>query len=105
MRRGSEGLRISTVTYLNGGWGEFTRAVLLNCVGSGVNKPKHDLPNVMAQTEGPDPDDAELRAMLVPLRELRINLPAPRAEGVTDVRLLRVIVRASQKQTGMILRR
>lgn len=81
------------------------RAVLLNCVGSGVNKPKHNLPNVVAQTEGTEPDDAELRAMLMPLRELRINPPGPRAEGVTDVKLLRLIVRASQDRTGMIFRR
>ncbi len=81
------------------------RAILLNCVGSGVNKPKHDIPNVVAQRKGAEPDDDELRAMLEQIRALRIEPPTARAAGVTDVQIHRVIIRACQERTGLILRR
>jgi hypothetical protein len=81
------------------------RAILLHCVGSGVNKPKHNIPNMVSQSEGTEPDDAELRSMLEQIRTLRIEPPAIRADGVTDVRLHRVIIRASQERTGLIFRR
>ena len=59
----------------------------------------------MAKTEGAEPDDAQLRHLLAQLRELRIEPPTPRKEGVTDVKLLRLIIRASQNQTGMTFKR
>ena len=43
--------------------------------------------------------------MLSQIRGLRIEPPLKRPEGVTDVKLLRVQVRASQGRTGLTIRR
>ena len=43
--------------------------------------------------------------MLSQIRGLRVEPPAARTEGVTDVKLLRVQVRAGQGRTGLIFSR
>lgn len=81
------------------------RALLVNCVGGGVNQKQYDIPNVVAQATGTEPQQRNILEMLSPIRALRIEPPRRRADGVTDVKLVRVLIRASQDRMGIVLRR
>ncbi|MCL4205933.1 MAG: hypothetical protein KJ000_25905 [Pirellulaceae bacterium] len=80
-------------------------AILVNCVGGGVNQRQYDIPNVVAQAVDAEIDEKAVLEMLAQVRELRIEAPVPRAAGVTDVKMHRVLVRASQDRMGIVLRR
>ena len=80
-------------------------AILVNCVGGGVNQQQYDIPNVVAQTVGAEPAEKAVLEMLAPIRALRIEAPLPRAAGVTDVKMHRVLVRTSQGRMGLVFRR
>ena len=67
-------------------------AFLDNCIGGEVNQKKYDIPNVAPQGAGAEPDEKAMLDMLSQIRGLRIEPPAGRPEGVTDVKLLRVQV-------------
>ena len=81
------------------------QAFLLNCGGGGVNQKQHSIPNVVAQAVGAEPDERAVLEMLSQIRGLRIEPPARRPDGVTDVKLLRIIIRASPGRMGMVIRR
>jgi hypothetical protein len=81
------------------------QAILVNCVGGGVNQQQYDIPNVVAQTVGAEPAEQAVLEMLTSIRALRIEAPFPRAHGVTDVKIHRVLVRASQNRIGLVFRR
>ena len=81
------------------------RAVLDNCVGGGVNQRKFDIPNVFGRTVEAGPDEAAVLDMLAQIRGLRIEPPTRRPAGVTDVKLLRVLIRAGQGRTGLVIAR
>ena len=81
------------------------RAILDHCIGGGVNQKKYDIPNVAPPGTGAEPDEKALLDMLPQIRELRIEPPVARPEGVTDVKLLRVQIRAGQGKTGLVLSR
>ncbi len=81
------------------------QAFLLNCGGGGVNQKQHNIPNLVAQTVGADPDEKAVLDMLSQIRSLRTEPPARRPDGITDVKLLRIIIRASQGRTGLVISR
>ena len=80
-------------------------AILLNCVGGGVNQQQYDIPNVVAQTVDAEPAEQPVLEMLAQIHALRIEAPLPRANAVTDVKIHRVLVRASQGRMGLVIRR
>jgi hypothetical protein len=81
------------------------QAMLVNCVGGGVNKRQYDVPNVIAQAVDTKLDEAAILEMLAPNRGLRTEPPTRRRDGVTDAQLHRVLVRASQGRMGLVFRR
>ncbi len=81
------------------------RSQLVNCVGGGVNQKQYDIPNVVAQATGAEMDQQAILEMLSQIRTLRIEPPVHKGEGVTDVKLVRVLIRASQGRMGVVLRR
>lgn len=81
------------------------KALLLNCGGGGVNQKQYNIPNVPAQAAGTDPDEKTVLDMLAQIRDLRTQPPQTRPQGVTDVKLLRILIRASQGRTGLAIRR
>ena len=80
------------------------RAILDACIGGGVNQKKYDIPNVGPKGADAEPDERAMLGMLSQIRSLRIEPPAARPEGVTDVKLLRVQV-PSQGRTGLVFSR
>ena len=80
-------------------------AILLNCIGGAVNQTTYDIPNVVAQAVGLQPDEPVVLDMLSQIRVLRTEPPIKRQEGVTDVKLLRVLIRASQGRNGLVFTR
>ncbi len=81
------------------------QAILVNCVGGGVNQRQFDLSNVVAQIVGAAPDEKAILQMLSQIRELRVEPPVRRAKGLTDVKLFRVLIRASEGRRGLVLAR
>jgi hypothetical protein len=81
------------------------QAIVVNCIGGGVNQKKYDIPDVVAQTAGAEPDEKTVLDMLSQIGCLRIEAPAKREAGVTDVKLLRVLIRASQGRMGLVFSR
>ena len=79
------------------------QAVLPDCVGGGVNRTKYDIPDLV-QGIGTAEDDAVLD-LISPITALRIEPPSRRPEGVTEVKLMRVLVRAGQGRMGLVIRR
>jgi Pectate lyase superfamily protein len=80
-------------------------AILDTCIGGGVNQKKYDIPNIAPKRAGAEPDEKATLDMLSQIRGLRIEPPATRPEGVTDVKLLRVQIRAGQGRTGLAFNR
>lgn len=74
-------------------------AALLSCEGGGVNLPKTSLPNVVNKVVGAPVDPQFVRDSLAQLRALRIEPPIARAPGVTDVKLIRVIMSGGADST------
>ncbi len=81
------------------------QALLVNCVGGGVNQRHYDIPNVAEQDLTTSVDERAVLEMLSQIRELRIQPPDQRPDGVTDVKIVRVLVRASEARMGIIVRR
>jgi hypothetical protein len=81
------------------------RAILDNCIGGGVNQQKYDIPNVVDQTTGGRPDEKAELDLISQIRDVRIEPPIDRATGVTDVKLVRVQVRADQGRRGLVFSR
>lgn len=79
-------------------------AVLLNCVGGGVNQRQYDIPNVVSGSVGAVPAELVVLKTFSQVRALRVEPPVKRPEGLTDVKLIRVQVRASQGRMGLILK-
>jgi hypothetical protein len=81
------------------------QAFLLNCGGGGVNQPQHNIPYVVSHAVDAEPDQKPLLDMLAQIRDLRTQPPETRPQGVTDVKLFRIIIRASQDKAGLVIRR
>ncbi len=79
-------------------------AVLLSCEGGAVNQPKTSIPNVVNQVPDAEPDPQFLRDCLAQLRALRLGPPDTRPAGVTDVKLLRVIMAGGADTTVLRFR-
>ena len=73
-------------------------AILDHSFGGGVNEKKYDLPIVVSQTTGAEPDERDLLDPMTQIRDLRIEPPVTRPPGVTDVKLQRVLIRAGRGQ-------
>ena len=81
------------------------QAVMLNCEGGGVNKPKTNLPNVVNKVADATPDPQFIRDALADLRAIRLDPPTTRPEGVTDVKLIRVTMGGGGGTTVLTFRR
>jgi hypothetical protein len=58
----------------------------------------------LSGVEASEADDAFILKMLAPLREARVWLPSATPEGVTDLRLHRVIIATGKDAVGLELR-
>jgi hypothetical protein len=80
-------------------------ASLVNSIGGGVNQRHYDIPNVVVKEIGSAPDEINILEALSQIRELRTEAPIAGANGLSDVRLIRILVRASEGRMGVILKR
>lgn len=80
-------------------------ALLVSCVGGGVNEKSFGIPGVSGRSGAAELEDARLLAMMAELRDWRTEPPWPKPDGVTDLKVLRVFVRAAEGRTGISLRR
>jgi hypothetical protein len=81
------------------------QAAFLNCFGGGVNQPIVDIPNVVNQVANAAIDTQAVRTMLSQILNLRIEPPNSRQAGTTDVKLVRMFVRASKDRMGLVFKR
>lgn len=80
-------------------------AILINCIGGGVNQRHYEIPNVVGQKIDSPPHETNILEALSQIRELRTEAPIPRENGVTDLKLIRILIRASEGRIGAVLKR
>jgi hypothetical protein len=80
-------------------------AQLINNIGGGVNQRHYDIPNVVSQSIDADTDQRAVLETLSQIRELRTEPPVARSAGATDVKLIRLLIRASEGKIGLAIKR
>ncbi|MBA3705443.1 MAG: T9SS type A sorting domain-containing protein [Bacteroidetes bacterium] len=80
------------------------KAALLNCFGGDVNQTIINIPNVVNKVPNAGVDTAFVLTTLSQIRNLRIEPPINRPNGVTDVKLIRMLLRVADNRMGLTLK-